>query len=40
LPLPAAPLGGEGFLHQFHGLGHFLEIAGVEAEILIEPIFE
>jgi hypothetical protein len=38
LPLALAALGGHRLLHQLHSLGHLLQIACVEAQVLVEPI--
>jgi len=34
----ATAIGGHRFLHQLDGLGHLLEIAGIETQILVDPI--
>jgi len=35
-PFAAATLGGHGFFHQFHGLGHLFDVSGVQAEVLVD----
>jgi hypothetical protein len=36
--LALAPFCRHGFFHQFHRLGHLLQIAGVQAQVLVQTV--